>query len=71
MRDACESALATLRADREKLFPTPDKALDIAVTEWIDKAEQLTFDCDEAVYGDEVADLTSVEEQVNAGLAGL
>ena len=70
-RDACESYLATIRAERENVLPSPSESLDATVTEWIDKAEQLTFDCDDAVYADEYDQLGVIESEIDAGIAAL
>ncbi|HUW01721.1 MAG TPA: hypothetical protein VMW08_05175 [Acidimicrobiales bacterium] len=70
-RDACESYLASIRAERENVFPSPSESLDSTVTEWIDKAEQLTFDCDEDAYAEEFDQLGVIEEEIDAGIAAL
>lgn len=44
---ACEQLLGDLRTTREEVVPTPVEALDAAVTEWIDVAEALAFDCEQ------------------------
>jgi len=44
-RDACSETLAFLRSNRADLFPTPDLAIDDAVTEWVEIAEGAFFEC--------------------------
>ncbi len=70
-QDACEAYLGTVRTEREQVLPSPAASLDAAVTEWIDKAEQLTFDCDEDAYDTEYEELGVIEAEVEGGLAAL
>ena len=41
----CSEVLAFLRSNRAELFPTPDLAIDDAVTEWVEVAEEAFFEC--------------------------
>ncbi len=41
----CTETLAYLRNNRADLFPTPDLAIDDAVTQWIEIAEEAFFEC--------------------------
>jgi hypothetical protein len=41
----CDDTLASLRSNRSRLFPTPDLAIDDAVRDWVDIAEDAFFEC--------------------------
>ena len=41
----CSETLVFLRAHRSTLLPTPDLAIDDAVTSWIEIAEDMFFEC--------------------------
>jgi hypothetical protein len=41
----CNETLGYLRSSRASLLPTPDLAIDDAVTDWIDTAEEAFFEC--------------------------
>ncbi len=44
-RAVCSDALAFLRSNRNDLFPTPDLAIDDAVADWVEVAEDAFFEC--------------------------
>lgn len=43
--EECEHVLASLREEKDSLFPTPDPAIDDAVTLWVETAESAFFEC--------------------------
>lgn len=44
-RQVCQDTLASLRAETEVLFPTPDPVIDDTVKEWVAEAEHTFFEC--------------------------
>jgi hypothetical protein len=44
-RDRCNEGLGFLRSSQGSLFPTPDQAIDGAVREWVEIAEDAMFEC--------------------------
>ncbi len=44
-RQLCDDAVAFLRASEEGLVPTPDRAIDATVEEWLDVAKDAFFEC--------------------------
>ena len=44
-RSICSQGLALVRSSQEDLFPTPDRAIDEAVREWVSVAEDAFFEC--------------------------
>lgn len=43
--EICENVLASLRSEKETLFPPPDPTIDDTVTQWVETAEAAFFDC--------------------------
>lgn len=44
-RSTCEEALALVQTSRTTLLPTPDKAIDDTVSDWLGLARGTYFDC--------------------------
>lgn len=44
-RQLCDDAVAFLRSIEDDLSPTPDRAIDATVEEWLDVAKDAFFEC--------------------------
>lgn len=44
-RAICSQGLGLVRSTQAELFPTPDRAIDEAVKEWVSVAEDAFFEC--------------------------
>ena len=73
-RSICSQGLELVRSSQAGLFPTPDRAIDEAVKEWVSVAEDAFFECPPSsraipdmdfAYGQ----LARLEAEVNAVLA--
>lgn len=69
--DTCGAALAVLRRQREDLIPAPDESLDDTVSQWVEQAEELVFDCEPELYRDQIDQLQVLEEAIDAGVSSL
>ena len=72
-REVCSHALGILRSIRSDLLPTPEPALDVAVTEWMTVAEDAMFECPPSSHKisglqDAYAELEQLEAEVEAVL---
>lgn len=68
-RAVCSDALAFLRSNRSDLFPTPDLAIDDAVADWVEVAEDAFFECpprNEQIVGfaEAYAELTRLQGEI-------
>lgn len=68
--DVCTGVLATLRDRRPPLTPTPDLAIDDAVQEWFQIAEDAFFECpprSELIgsFADAYREMSRLEAEIN------
>lgn len=66
----CNETLATLRTMRPDLSPTPDRAIDDAVQEWFQIAEDAFFECPPrsgpiGSFADSYAELLRLEAEID------
>ncbi len=68
--EGCDELQGHFRTALPPLLPSPDDVLDDTVTEWIDRAERLAFDCpdDAEVIADEIAEIDTLSAEIEAGL---
>lgn len=69
-RPLCDELVAELRGSDERLRPTPSAALDSPVTDWIDVAEAIVFECptDPVELDQRVEQLGVFAAEIDAGL---
>lgn len=72
-RTVCERLLVSSRTAPKRLLPSPDKALDRAVEQWIDRTGGLAFDCpgaegDAAAVRSAMQELDEIAAEIEAAL---
>lgn len=75
-RALCDDTLGALRTLNETLGLAPDPSLDGPVTDWLDKAKALVFDCviesgETAAFTERRAELDVIEHEIDAACAAI
>ncbi len=70
-RPLCDELVGEYREAMSRLTPTPSKALDDSVEEWVEEAESLVFECptDPAEVESRLDALDVLSAEIDAGLA--